>query len=168
MSNQNLEGNVAKSYQTLREGNVAVIRGKNEQGTLGGYRFFVEIGVVNHYSREDELIADMKSRVVDCGFSVTRGKHEGWVGIKPVGDKFIELSAQRSTFGEVTLKLYDYKKDGSLREGKVNSDYFKREGFDLDQENLDNHGAVLSANLSQLLYDFELEQGQFQKKQGSQ
>lgn len=146
-----------------QKGNVAVISGKSGEGTPGQYQFSVEIGVVNHYSREDELRADIQSGVVGYGFCVPRGEHKGWVGIKPAGDrKHIELSAQKNTLGEVALKLYDshtHKK--VLREGNVNSDYFKREGFDLDQENLDNDGAVLSPNLSQMLYDFQLGKGQF-------
>lgn len=171
---QNLEGNVAQSYQALPDGNVAIIEGLSGSGSSRPRKFKVRIGVVRHYPgkhhptkqhpAEDELQVDINSGFVN-GFVVSSGKHEGWVRIKPVADddRIIELSTQGDN-GNVALESY-IEKDEVLRGSIIPLDYFKREGFDLEQENPDNHGRVLNPRLSQMLYDFQLGQGQFQLPQ---
>ena len=162
----NLEGKVAQSYKTLQNGNVAVIREKSAERTPGPYQFCIEICTVKRYSGEDELRAGIQAKVVDSGSYVPIGKYKGWVGIKPVAtdSRFVVLTYQRDSLGDVTLELYDSTSYQNLRSGTIPLDCFEREGFDLDQENLDNHGRVLSSKLSQLLYDFQLGQGQFQQQ----
>lgn len=148
--------------QILPDGMVAVVTGKSPTGRLGQpYEFDLQIGIVRRYPTKDELISNLRSQGYSF-YHVPIGAHRGYIGIKPTApERFIYLSVQRDTLGDVTLELYDAHSEQILRRGKVPSDNFRRGGFNLDQEDIDNDGEQLTPELSQLLYDFLLGQSQF-------
>jgi len=152
------------NYQSLPEGNVAIIVSKSID-TVPGNNFTAAIGIVRRYKDMRELESGPIPEFDDYDVPIDYGMYKGIVSIKPVlkSKIFIRLIAQRDTLGDVELGLHNENWGKLPRVSKVPSEYIKEQGFDLKKENLDNEGKILSKDLSQMLYDFQLEQGQFNK-----
>lgn len=151
----------------LPEGNVAIVSGKSFEGAPGSFCFTLQIGSISRFNTRSELQA-ARGRAEERmkGFNVSRGEHAGWIGIKPIGGsaQFVELEVPRfegQVRGNVQLVLMDPAREETVRTAEIPASVFVQEGFDLDGKNISNHGLILNPVLSQLLYDFQENQGQF-------
>lgn len=149
----------------LPTGSVAIITGKTSQGTPGDFSFKAEIGQVVRYASEGALRAGIRTEEVAEGFVVPKGVHAGWIGFKPVEGAAVLKISVKPFVGQVPdtaqLGLLDGDRARVIRSAEVNTARLVDDGFDLNQENPSNAGAELSLEASQLLYDFQLGQGQF-------
>ncbi len=153
-------------YKALPQGAIAIVRGKSYDRTPGNFRFRVQIGRVAFHQTQAGVHNDIAAERATEGFVIPKGEHAGWVAVQPIErNRQIEVSVcpQDRPTGEVRLVLVDkgHASDKPVRTASVNAAIFTEQGFDLNQENINNHGVTLNPELSQLLYDFQAGQGQF-------
>ncbi len=159
----------SKEHKALPPENVAVIRGKSHEGKPGRFSFTAEIGRVQRYPNQEAALVGVQRGEVTEGYHIARGEHAGTLGIRPLEKgKYVTISVEPfhgEPVGKARLELYEYNKardeEVQLRSAEVDASTFTAHGFDLNQENINNHGTALSPELSQLLYDFQAGQGQF-------
>jgi hypothetical protein len=162
-------------YQTLPTGSAAIICDASD-GSLKGhphvFKFLITMGEVVDHKDTDSLERDLQERATNF-MPIPFRDPTHWVGIRPLdedrGDILVSIEPfQEKPSGQIKLTLVRSVFDQEpIEEANIDASAFTEQGFDLNPKNGNNLGLVLNHKLSQLLYDFQLGQGQF-KPQGEE
>jgi hypothetical protein len=158
--------NWSREQVKIPRGNVAVVsRKKAHDGSI--HAIDIQLGKVTRYKNKSELNAGIKNNEVGRCLSVYKDKeNKEWVGIKNLQeDKFIELGLWKLSQEKIYMTLFGPRHGDNLREierdAEVDKSFFTDLGFDLDVNNINNAGAILSEPISQFLYEFQAGIGRF-------
>ncbi len=150
--------NAASEKEKLTADQDAVVVGKKYEGAY--LSFMIDIGAVMYFQKKNEL--EMQSKIankeVDHVFVIADGKHAGWVGVGniPVAmkDKKIKIVVLNKYLVRLVLLKREAAGQTEIKSKAVCASDITSKGFNLDNNDANNYGKMLTPQLSEYLFEF--------------